>query len=91
MTTPNQSGLMGQTRLYTANVEKLNQILIRSNFKDLTPDTLLEAFKVEGIYSLEDLAKRITTALQDPKGTASADPLRHALSAAHPARAPRNH
>jgi hypothetical protein len=54
--------------LSPASAEKVNQIVVRSNFKDLTPETLLEAFKAEGIASLEDLAKRITNALQNPKG-----------------------
>ena len=54
--------------LSPTSAEKVNQIVVRSNFKDLSPETLLEAFKAEGIGSLEDLAKRITSALQDPEG-----------------------
>jgi hypothetical protein len=51
-----------------AKAEKVNTIILRSNFKDLTPETLLESFKAEGIRSLEDLARRFTTALRDPEG-----------------------
>src|SRR5215217_8731459 len=49
------------------NVEKIHQIVSGSNFKDLTLETLLMAYKEEGIQSLEDLAKRLIEALQDPK------------------------
>ncbi len=48
--------------------EKVNQILLRSNFSDLNPETMLAAFEAEGIRSLEDFAERLTTALRDPKG-----------------------
>jgi hypothetical protein len=50
------------------NLESVSRVVARSNFKDLTPDTLLTAFQEEGIQSLDDLAKQLTKALQDPKG-----------------------
>src|SRR5215212_4505619 len=57
-----------QDMLSPAIAEKLNTIIIRSNFPDLTPETLLDAFQAEGIGSLEDLAKRLVTILQNPEG-----------------------
>jgi hypothetical protein len=54
--------------LSQASAEKLNEAIVRSNFDNLTPEILLEAFKAEGIGSLEDLAKRMTEALKDPRG-----------------------
>jgi hypothetical protein len=50
------------------NIEKLSRIISTSNFEDLTAETLLAAFQEEGIGSLEDLAKRLTEALQEPIG-----------------------
>jgi hypothetical protein len=57
-----------KSSLSPSTVEKVNHIIIRSNFPDLTPETLLESFKAEGIRSLEDLAQRLTKALRDPEG-----------------------
>lgn len=54
--------------LSESNVEKVNRVINSSNFKDLTPETLLQAYEEEGIRSLEDLTKRLIAAIQDPNG-----------------------
>lgn len=48
--------------------ENLTTLLMRSNYDDLTPETLLAAFQAEGVRSLEDLTQRMTDELQKSNG-----------------------
>jgi hypothetical protein len=54
----------------TAN--KVSKALAWSNVSDISAETLLAAFKAEGIASLEDLVQHMTQALQDSRGLPSA-------------------
>lgn len=50
------------------SAEKINKAIARSSYPDISVETLLAAFKAEGIESLEDLAQQMVQALQDSKG-----------------------
>lgn len=53
-----------QTTLTPKTAENLTTLLMRSNYDDLSPETLLAAFQAEGVRSLEDLTQRMTQELQ---------------------------
>ncbi len=59
---------MKKRYLSEENLERVSQVISKSNFKDLSPENLLTAFQEEGIHSLEDFAKQLTEALKNPKG-----------------------
>jgi hypothetical protein len=43
-------------------------VLSRSNFPDLAAETVMEALEAEGIRTLEDLARSLTSAMREPAG-----------------------
>jgi hypothetical protein len=61
-------GTVVQYNLSPATVGKIDRVIARSNFRDLTPETVLAAFEAEGIRSLEDVAQRLTAALRSDDG-----------------------
>jgi hypothetical protein len=57
-----------QYNVSPATLGKIDRVISRSNFRDLTPETVLAAFEAEGIRSLEDVAERLTVALRSDDG-----------------------
>ncbi len=57
---------MTQSQLSERQAHGVMALLSRSNFPDLTAETLMAAFEAEGIRSLEDLATSVTEALREP-------------------------
>jgi hypothetical protein len=50
------------------SVERINEVMARSDFSDVTPEAILAALEAEGIASLEELARSLTEALHSPDG-----------------------